>query len=328
MRWIVKRAIHAALTIYLSMTITFFLIRAMPGNPIEMLLVEYRLRGVPEELAKAEIAALYNINLDEPWWSQYLRYLWSLLHGDMGKTMISGSSVAECVMYGLPWTVFLVSLSLIISFVIGVTLGMLAAYRRGGIFDRIASTAASISQAFPNYIMAMLLLYYLAIQYKLFPARGSYDINIKPGFTIEFISSVLYHAFLPMMAYVITSFGGWMLAMRSSTIRVLGEDYVVAAEARGLKSRRIATTYVGRNAILPLFASFAIALGYIFGGSTLIETWFAYTGVGMVMGLALQYRDYPLIQGCFLIITVAVVVSNFIADIVYSKLDPRIRIGE
>ncbi|HDM89571.1 MAG TPA: ABC transporter permease [Candidatus Bathyarchaeota archaeon] len=331
MNWILKRGLLAILTIYIVVTITFFLVRLMPGNVVDMLVITYmRDYGMSREDAYAMVKLLLDIEPSKPIWQQYLDYIWSLLHGDFGRTMSSGGTipVMQPIVAALPWTIFILSLSTTISFLLGVGLGMLMAYRRGGLFDTGASTFASIVYAVPNYIMALFLLFALAIQIPAFPPRGSYDVSITPGFNLPFISSVLYHAFLPMMTYVITSMGGWMLAMRSNTIRVLGEDYVIAAEARGLKDRRVAMTYVGRNAILPLFTTLAINLGYMFGGSVLIETYFGYSGIGMVMGLAMSYRDYPLIQGTFIILVTAVIVSNFIADLLYGKLDPRVKLGE
>ena len=199
------------------------------------------------------------------------------------------------------------------------------AYRRGTAFDSIMTGIATVCNATPNYILALFLLFYLAFATGWFPTHGAYDIDIEPGFTLEFISNALWHATLPIMAYVITQFGGWALSMRGSTISVLGEDYVVAAEARGLPKRRIMLSYVGRNAMLPLFTAFAIRLGYIFGGSTLIETIFSYPGVGWYLYTSINRRDYVLMQAFFLIITVAVILSNLFADILYGKLDPRIK---
>jgi len=328
MKWIIKRTATALLTVYIVITITFFLIRLLPGSFIEMMIYYYMTQyGMSEIEAEEMVYSLYGIAPKKPVWEQYIDYICGLLRGDWGKCYITGIPVLEALFVGLPWTVFLLSISMTISFALGVGLGILMAYRRGGILDNASSVFASISRATPNFILGLLLLYFLTIYYPIFPSRGSYDISIKPGFTLEFISSVLYHSFLPIMAYVITSVGGWMLAMRGSAIRVLGEDYVIAAEARGLKSGRIARTYVGRNAILPLFASFAISLGYMFGGSVFIETYFAYNGIGHIIGLAMSWRDYPLIQGGFLLITLAVVLSNFIADLLYGKLDPRVRRG-
>lgn len=329
MRWVIKRLAMAFLTVYIVITITFFLIRLMPGNFIQMMILYYmNTYGMSEiEAEKLVYELYYNVEFKEPLWLQYIKYIVGLFQGNWGKSYITNRPVLEILLLGLPWTVFLLSISLTLSFIIGIGIGILMAYRRGGLFDNVSSTIASVSRATPNFILGLLLLYFFAIQYPLFPARGSYDISIKPGFTLEFISSVFYHSFLPMMAYVLTSFGGWALAMRGSAIRVLGEDYVVAAEARGLKPSRISRTYVGRNALLPLFTSFAISLGYMFGGSVFIETYFAYNGIGQILGLALSWRDYPLIQGGFLLITSAVVISNFIADLLYGVLDPRIRRG-
>ncbi len=326
MRWIIKRLIIAIFTIYIVTTITFFLIRLMPGNFIDMMVYYYMTTyGMSEIEAKNLVYALYNVVPDEPIFLQYIKYLFGLINGNWGKSYISNKSVLEILLYGLPWTAFLLSISLTISFAIGILLGIFMAYRRGTFLDSLLSTLSSISRATPNFILGLLLLYFLAIYYPIFPARDSYDITIKPGLSIQFISSVLYHSFLPMLAYILTSFGGWALAMRSSAIRVLGEDYVMAAEARGLKPSRIARTYVGRNAVLPLFTSFAISLGYMFGGSVFIETYFAYQGIGQIIGLAMSWRDYPLIQGGFLLITITVVLSNLLADMLYGLLDPRIK---
>ncbi|MEM1989740.1 MAG: ABC transporter permease, partial [Candidatus Bathyarchaeia archaeon] len=223
------------------------------------------------------------------------------------------------------WTIFVTSISLTISFMIGVSLGMLIAYRRGRLIDTFISLFSSISSAIPAYIIALLLLMYLGFTLRLFPTGGIYDINVSPGFNLPFIFSVLHHASLPIISYVIVSFGTWTLAMKGSTISVLGEDYVAAAEARGLRKRRIIFSYVGRTAILPLATSLAINIGYMFGGAIFIETVFSYRGIGYLLSAALSLRDYPVIQGCFFVITTAIILANFITDVAYSKLDPRIR---
>jgi peptide/nickel transport system permease protein len=165
-----------------------------------------------------------------------------------------------------------------------------------------------------------------ALQLKWFPVSGPYSPYLKPGLYLEFLLSVLHHAFLPVVTYVLTSVGGWILTMKGSTISVLGEYYVTAAEARGLPERRVVTSYVGRNAIIPLFTRFAISVGYMFSGVVFIEGLFLYPGIGTYLSASIAQRDYPLMTGCFLISTVAVVVANFFADILYSRLDPRVRL--
>ena len=327
MRWIVKRLLKAIFTIYIAMTITFFLIRAMPCNPIDRAIQEYLRQGIPEYEARIMAASIYaTFDISQPVHVQYIKYITSLLRGDLGRSIYwLNVPVTSIIGPAIAWTVFSLSISLTLSFLIGIVLGMAMAYKRGTAFDSIMTGIATVCNATPNYILALFLLFYLAFATGWFPTHGAYDIDIEPGFTLEFISNALWHATLPIMAYVITQFGGWALSMRGSTLSVLGEDYVVAAEARGLPKRRIMLSYVGRNALLPLFTAFAIRLGYIFGGSTLIETIFSYPGVGWYLYTSINRRDYVLMQAFFLIITVAVILSNLLADILYGKLDPRIK---
>jgi peptide/nickel transport system permease protein len=331
MRWFVRRIITAAMTIFASLTITFFLIRVMPGNPVDMMVAQLIMQGLDPEEAYRRVMAMVPFVPKDPIWKQYIDYIMGFLRGDLGRSIHYSAPVTTILMYGIPWTTFLVSISLIISFSLGVVLGMYIAYRRGGILDRFFSIFSSVTRAIPPYVIGVLLVIILAVQLKWFwdprrgPMLGPYDPSIQPGFTLEFILSVLYYAILPVTSYVITTFGVWVLQMKSSTVSVLGEYYVTAAEARGLPERRIVISYVGRNAILPLFTSLAISIGHIFSGSVFIETIFSYPGIGRFISASISNRDYMVISGCFLIITVAVVLSNLFADLLYSKLDPRIK---
>lgn len=325
MRWIIKRTLYAVVAIYASVTLTFFIIRLMPGNPIDAYIQQLMLEGVPYETAKKMAAALYSINLDEPLYLQYLKYLQNLLTGNLGTSILTGAPIIQVIAVNLPWTVFLISTSLTISFVVGVVLGIVIAYRRGGILDNSLSLIGIVMNAIPNYIVGLIFLIIFGLYVKVFPIGGAYDPSLRPGFNWPFIQSVLAHAFVPMLTYIVTSMWGWMLSMRASTISVLGQDYIVAAEARGLPKSRIALTYAGRNAILPLFTSFVIQLGYMFGGAIFIENIFRYPGIGYMLNMAISGRDYSLAQGCFLLVIIAVVIGNYIADLIYSKLDPRIK---
>ena len=175
-----------------------------------------------------------------------------------------------------------------------------------------------------------MILIVLGVQFKLFNVgelRGTYDNDLTPGFNLAFILSVLKHAFLPVTVYVLGTLGSWMLNMRNSTISTLGEDYVNVAKARGLTPRRILVSYVGRNAALPMFTLLAINIGFIIGGSVIIEELFVYKGIGSFLLFSITQRDYTAMQGVFLIITISVVVSNMVADLLYSRLDPRVRVG-
>jgi len=301
----------------------------MPGNPIDSLILDYM--GPPYYLSYEEavnlVKSFYDIELDKPLWMQYIDYLTNILRGDFGISYIYFSPVIKIISYGLPWTVFLLSISLPLSFFPGVLIGMAIAYKRGSKLDNSISMLSIILRAIPNYIVAILLLYFLGIVLGIFPSGGSHDVRTTPGFTLEYILDVLYHSILPITSYIIVTIGGWIISMRSSTISVLGEDYVRVAEARGLPERRIIFTYVGRNAILPLFTTLAISIGYVFGGSVFIESIFTYPGIGYFLSSAVTSKDYPVIQGCFLIITISVVLANLFADILYSRLDPRIKMG-
>jgi peptide/nickel transport system permease protein len=246
-----------------------------------------------------------------------------------------GTPVSEIIKAVLPWTLFSVGTGLLISFTLGVLLGTVIAYRRDSIIDPIASGLSSILSAIPGYLQAILIIVFLGVQIKingkaLVPIaqmRGAYTPGMEIGFTWAFIKDVLFHAALPIVTYVLTTLGSWTLSMKSNTINTLGEDYVTVARARGLPDKRITTAYVGRNALLPLVSGLAISIGFAIGGSALIETYFVYPGIGGRLGAAVTNRDYPVMQGVFLMITFVVIFSNLFADLIYSVLDPRIRVG-
>lgn len=325
------RGLRALLAIFGVVTFTFFIIRLMPGNPIDIyinnLIISY---GLSYEEAKNMALALFSIDLEKPLPLQYVEYMANLLRGDLGKSIVSiGTPVSKIIAEFLPWTVFTVATALLISFTLGILLGMFAAYRRGSAFDSIITTLFSVLSSIPNFIIGILFIVFLGVYWRVVPfdmLRGAYSPYMKPGFTLEFIVDVLRHAAFPILTYVVTTMGSWTLLMRSSTITVLGEDFVLVAKARGLPERRIVTSYVGRNAILPLFTNLTISIGFVFGGSVLIESVYVYRGIGLRLVEAITTRDYPVMQGIFLVMTVAVVLANYIADILYGVLDPRIRV--
>jgi peptide/nickel transport system permease protein len=326
----VQRVWKALATIFVVTTLTFFLIRLMPGNPLDIYISTQLAQGVPLQEAQAMAAAIYQIDLDKPVYLQYIDYLWGLLHGDFGMSIVSTRTpVSSLILRFLPWTLFVVTISLISSFLLGILLGTLMAYKRNTWLDHLFTSLASVISAIPNYIVGVLIIVYCGVRWKWFDVaavRGSLSPGVHPEWSLTFFADALYHAALPILTYVITTVGNWMLAMRSSTMSTLGEDYVMVARARGLSDGRITTAYVGRNAVLPLFTSLAIAIGFVVGGSTLIETVFTYQGIGMKLSSALSSRDYPVMQAVFIIICTSVVTANLLADLLYSWLDPRIRI--
>lgn len=333
LNYVVKRVVRSIVIIYIVTTVTFFLVRLMPGSPIQVyvssLVAQY---GIAYDRALQMAAALFAINLKASLWTQYWQYMFGLLHGNLGMSLLSqNTKVSTMIVQYLPWTLFSVTVALFVSFVVGVLLGMYMAYRRESWLDHILSTVSSVFHSVPNYLTAIMIIVIFGVQFQWFQVgqmRGDLSPGVVPGFTLQFVSDALYHAMLPVITYVLTTAGTWALTMRSSTIRTLEEDYVLVARSRGLTDRRIALAYVGRNSILPLFAQLTIAVGFVVGGSVLIEQIFVYQGIGWILGQAINQRDYPVMQGVFLTITFSVVIANLLADLIYSKLDPRIRIKD
>ncbi|MDO9576208.1 MAG: ABC transporter permease [bacterium] len=325
---ITKRLLLAFITVFLALSITFFLTRKMPGDIFHaMALDKMRTEGIPFEVAYERVMAMYGMAGSEPLYKQYFAYLGNTIRGRLGTSVYYHISVNKIIAKAIPWTVFVCSISILLSFVIGSLLGTVIAWKRKTMLDPIASAYASITDATPSYITATILLIIFAVNLKWFPLKGAYSVDVTPGFNLLFIWSVLYHATLPILAYTIQSIGGWILTMKASAISVLGEDYVSAAKARGLKERRIAISYVGRNAVLAPFTSLAIVFGAMLGGATLIESVFAYPGMGFFFGKAVALRDYPLMQGLFLLTIGGVILATLLADFLYALIDPRVRKG-
>src|SRR6266849_3950406 len=328
---IARAVLKAALTIWVTTTITFFLIRLMPGSPVELKideLIQTSNGSLSYEDAKAIASGLFAINLNAPLHEQYLSFIWNLLHLDLGNSFLSsGTGVTSIILAVLPWTLFSVGTGLLLSFIVGIGLGLLAAYRRDSLLDRVVSTGGSLISSIPNYLLALLMILFLGVQWHLVnftSMRGAYTSGMQPGFTPAFIGDIFYHASLPITIYFRTQIGHWVRSMRSATLAALEAGYVTAARACGLSDGRIRTAYVGRNAVLPLVTQLAISVGFIVGGAAVIEQIFAYQGVGLRLLAAVTQRDYPVIQGIVMLTTIAVVVANLAADLLYSKLDPRI----
>ena len=328
MHWVVKRVGRAALTILVVVTLSFGLIRLMPGGPIDYLRAQLQKQQgqISQQTLNSLVKTYINVNPDEPIWQQYINYLVSLAHGDLGRSVWYSQSVSSVLAEALPWTVFVMGVAILLSFAISIVLGAVMAYHESSRFDVITTLVSIVSASVPYYIAGVLLTMYLGYRTGLFPTGGRIGIDVR-GFGIEFLISALYHAALPILSIVITSVGSTALAMRGNSISVLGEGYLRVARLRGLSSNRIATRYVARNAILPLYTGLLIAIGNIFGGAIILEVIFNYRGIGYYIYQAVSARDYPLLMGGFLIITVAVVLALLVADLTYSRIDPRVEGG-
>ncbi len=319
------RVLTALLMVWAVATLTFFLVRALPGNPVQ---VEYETlitKGVPPLVARRETAVMYGFISHEPLWEQYRSYLWQLLHFNLGTSIsYTGVSVSHLVLAAAPWTIILVLSGLVVSFLLGVTAGTIAAVRRSGKLGDALSLSGSLLHGVPQFVMAVLFAYLFTTLLPIFPFGAPYNILDTPGWNLPFLTSLAFHAVLPVLVYALSSYGGWLLTMKSSVVQVLGEDFVLAADLRGL-SPSLQLRYVARNAFLPLFTIFALSLGFMFGGAIFIEDIFDYPGLGHLLLAAVNARDYPLMSGTFLLITVAVIAANILADLLYTVIDPRVR---
>ncbi|HLT60347.1 MAG TPA: ABC transporter permease [Microlunatus sp.] len=324
--YIAKRLAMSLLVIFVVVSLSFFMIRLMPGNPMAALEAQLRMQGGLSEVEiQQRLNTVYGVTPDAPVWEQYLQYLWGVVRGDLGVPITNpGTTVVAVIAEALPWTIMVVAVSLIISFLIGVAVGAVMAAFQNSRLSQLMTFVVSLLSAIPSYLVAIALLYFLTSVYQVFPSGGAYSIDVTPGFNGPYLLSVLYHAFLPITATVITSFGGWALGMKGSAVSVLGSEYVRAAEARGLSERRITQSYVGRNSMLPMVTQLALSIGFMFGGSVFIETYFQYPGLGFYMIQSVGQRDYSLMMGCFLLITVSVIITNLLVDLLYPLVDPRI----
>lgn len=322
MKYLLRKIALYAFIAWAALTLNFGIPRLMPGDPV-VLLVE-RLEGRIDPAAMAAIAESYGLT-DDPIHIQYWDYLTALSQGDLGLSIgFHPVPVADIVMDALPWTIGLVGITTVISFLLGTVLGVILAWRRGSWSDHVLPTLTFLN-AVPYFWMALILVLIFSVNLGWFPVSQAYQPGMSIGFNTEFIGSVLYHGTLPAITIVLSSFAGWVLGMRNMTVTVLGEDYVTMAEAKGLPNRMVMLNYAARNAILPSVTGFALALGAVVGGSMLTEVIFNYPGVGYTLFRAVSNQDFPLMQGLFLIISLTVIAANLLADVIYVFLDPRTR---
>ncbi|MCE9578609.1 MAG: ABC transporter permease [Deltaproteobacteria bacterium] len=323
MRYILRRLGFYLIAAWAALTINFFLPRLMPGDPSTALFARFKGRMSPEAIvAQREAFGL----TDEPMVKQYVTYIGHVFEGDLGVSITYfPAPVSSVIGTGLLWTLFLAGTAVILSFAIGTFIGIAVAWWRGGWGDAILPAFFAFLGAFPYFWLATLGLYVLGFQWGVVPLGHAYDDDLTPGFTWEFIVDVIRHAILPIGSIVIATLGGWMLGMRNAMISVLGSDYVALARAKGLSPSRVVFRYAARNALLPSVTAFGMAIGFALGGSLLTEIVFSYPGQGYLLVEAVRNQDYPLMQGIFLVFTLAVLGANFLVDLVYVWLDPRTR---
>jgi len=322
MSFLIRRLSFYFVAFFIAISFNFLLPRLMPGDPIDALFAAAQGKMDPAQMDA--VREMYGFMDGSPF-EQYIAYIKSVFTLDLGPSVLMFPiNVTDVIGQALPWTMFLALGSLIVALIIGVSIGTYASYRRDGLFGQIVPPLLAFISNFPYIVTALLLFYFFGLQLELLPLAYTYDPALDPGFTMEFIGSVVKHAVLPMGSMIVVGIATWVFNMRNAMINVLGEDYVTMAEAKGLSSYRVMSRYAGRNAILPVATAIAMAIGFSFAGSIMTEVVFNYQGLGNILLKGIVARDYPLIQAILLILVSAVLTANFIADLLYVWLDPRI----
>jgi peptide/nickel transport system permease protein len=325
--YIGRRLIILAVTVFISMTVVFFVPRLVPGEPLAAVFANMAAVGgsVNAQAMVAEYRERFG--LDEPLWEQYLSFWRELLRGNLGLSISNfPAQVTDMLRAAIPWTVGLLTLTTLLSWILGSVIGAVVGWRgrkAGG--WRALVPVALVLYTIPYYILAIILVFVFAFYWPIFPISGAYSVNMRPGWNMPFILDVLRHAVLPALSILLVSLGWWFLSMRSLIISLKGEDFILNAEAMGVRERRILWGYAFRNALLPQATGLAISLGHIVGGALITEVIFAYPGIGYRIYNAINSLDYPLIQGGVLLIILSVALANFMIDILYPLIDPRIR---
>jgi peptide/nickel transport system permease protein len=325
MRYLLRRLALLLVTLWSAITLNFVIPRLMPGSPTDAALAKIAGQGPVSAAQRQAIEATLGVPHGSLL-SQYGSYLANIAHFRFGVSYTYfPESVSSVIGQALPWTLVLVGVVTIIAFLGGTLLGVVAAWRRGRLLDTVATVGSSFTSAFPYFWTALLLLYVFGFTLGWFPIKGGYGAASTPNLSLGFLGDAAYHSVLPAVTILISGLGGWVLGMRNNMINTLGEDYVTFAEANGLRSRTVALRYAARNAILPSMTVFGLALGMVVGGSILTEVVYGYPGLGYLLANAVANQDYPLMQALFLVITVSVLIANFLVDLLYSRLDPRVR---
>jgi peptide/nickel transport system permease protein len=325
MAFVARRLGFYIVAAWVALTINFFIPRAMPGSAVEDIMSKF---PNLQPSAYRALEAMLGVGHPGSLWHQYVSYLDDVFHFNFGTDVIEyPAKVSTLLGQTIPWTLTLVGTATVIAFFLGTGLGIIAGWRHGGWLDRILPGLMFV-QAIPYFFLALILVDFLALNHHVFLIGQGYAGGLFPGWHWDFIGSAIYHSILPAFTIVITSMAGWMLQMRNVMITTIGEDFVLAAQAKGLPNQRVVLTYAARNAILPQLQGFGLALGFVVSGAIIMEIVFSYPGIGLLLLNAVTSDDYPLMQAIFLVITFTVLLANLIVDLVIVFVDPRVRARE
>lgn len=303
--------------------LNFFLPRMMPGDPFLYLSMESANSGATYSQEQIDYYKAY-YGFDQPLIKQFIGYLKGLVTGDLGYSIYSKNSVWNMIINRIPWTAFLVLTSLTLSSVFGTLLGVISAQLRQNPIDKILYFFMILSSELPSFLIGMIFLIFFAAKLQWFPLSGNVTAFMTYQTIYEQIQDILYHSILPILTLTFTGLGNFYLLARNSVISIFSKSYIQTAKAKGLSKKRILFIHALKNALLPVIARIFMSVGTMFGGAVLVENIFAYPGLGCLMKEAVLARDYALVQGIFFIVAIIVLTMNWLSDILYCKLDPRV----
>lgn len=336
--YIAKRIIYSIVLVFFVLTVNFIIFELMPGNPIEFLAGSGRLRA-------DQVDVIYELwGFADPLHVRYGKYIVNMLTGQFGISFLSKSSVSLEMSARLSNTLLLVGTSTILSIIIGIFLGVIAAYKRGKLFDSASVLASLVTYSLPSFWMGMILLLIFSFNLHWFPSAGAVPAQWalewpEPAWkgvilgtevavpSLVEIGGRIRHLLLPVVVLTLFSYGGWLLLSRATMLETLTEDYIATARAKGLKERTVLFKHALKNASLPLITSAALSFGFLLTGAIITEQVFTYPGLGKWIWDSIAFADYPVMQAIFFIIALCVIVANFISDILYGIVDPRIKYG-
>jgi peptide/nickel transport system permease protein len=319
-RWLGGLASYL-LIVFVLLTLNFFLPRAMPGDPVEGLLAQGSNSFVFGEQAKTKLEEYYG--LDQPLGAQYVHYLSRLAHGDLGRSIVTNAPVRKEIGRRLPWTLLLIVGSLLLSTIVGLVAGVHSGWRRDRPMDRAVMTGLVAVREFPPFLLASLMLYLFAAKLGWFPLFGGQTPFSDSFGPVERMVDIGRHMLLPLLVLTVGLTAGTYLTMRAGMVTELGSDHLLLGRAKGLRQRRLKYRYAARNALLPVVSLTAVEVGFAVTVNVLVERVFSYPGLGRLLFESIGTRDYPTIQGTFLVVSVGIVTVNALADVAYRRLDPR-----
>jgi peptide/nickel transport system permease protein len=310
-----RRLLRGIVTVWFAVTITFLLLRLLPGNPALAV-------ASPNMPTALRAAMLREYGLDQPLAVQYVKYLGQLLHGNLGVSFADNENVSAVLGQELPWTLLLMGTSLLLTLLIGVPLGVAAARRQGSLIDRGVQVMSVATGSLFVPSAGILLLYVFGVWLRWLPIGGAYS---NGSYGMAWYGSIVAHLVLPAFSLVMVQIGGYVFTLRTTLVGALREDYADLARSKGARERAVVWKHALRNALLPVTTLVGLQLGFLVGGAVLTETIYAYPGIARGIYTAVTQQDYPVLQGAFLLLAVSVVAANFLTDLAYGLLDPRVQ---